>query len=1006
MMRFAVTLLAVASALAVATALANQVSAQEAPAPKKLTGDRTGKPPANLTANLTGSRAGEVRSDNSLKLPLVWIPPGDFTMGSPPGEKEREAAENQVPVSLTTGFWLGQHEVTQSEWRRVMSSKPWSGKSDIREGDDYPASYVSWDDATQFCAKLTDEERRAGRLPESWQYALPSEAQWEYACRAGTKSAFSFGDDETRLGEYAWWGGIFGEGNAQHEQYPHRVGHKRPNPFGLYDIHGNVFEWCRDWYDEELGGGRDPLGPSTGRHRVIRGGAWGGVASSCRSAYRFMSPPGTGSNALGLRVALVPKVASSVAGSQSADRKKRDRERRLAAMVPAPRRPRPPLSGAGKTPDLLVAPFDSDRARLARKDWARFHSIAETQTNSIGMQLTLIPPGEFQMGSTPAGVEKVLRSEASVSGQIADDEQPQHRVRITQPFYLGIYEVTKGQFHDFVDETGFKTDAERRRQGCGGYTGRPDQPFDNRPSFNWREWGVDESEDFPVVQVSRDDATAFCEWLSKREGREYRLPSEAEWEYACRAGTTQVFCTRDDPTDLTKDANLLDATARASFPKWTWTFPETDGWAITAPVGQFRPNNFGLYDMLGNAWEWCADPYDRAYYRSSPVVDPQGPPDPYSAVARGGSWSDGPSSCRPARRYGAGRISVLNSHGFRIVAEVSRGDFSAPRKEPSAPPEMLVSPFDEKTARATRKLWARRLKSGIEHKNSLGMKLLLIPPGRFAMGSPETADELLKDFADSNKEWFAGERPVHPVTLTRPFYLGKFEVTKGQFRQFIESTGYRTDAEKDGKGGFGYTGEGQSPFAQRPGFNWSDWGVELSDFTPVFNASHNDATAFCAWLSRKEGKTYRLPTEAEWEFACRAGTLTRSYNGNDPDKLTEIANVWDASAKAAIPSATGTMHASDGWPVASPGGRFLPNNFGLYDLLGNVSEWCADRKADDYYSKSPDHDPPGPAKGKHRILRGGSWRAGAADCRAASRTALEPSDRYFGLGFRVVLEVK
>lgn len=984
MIRFAATLLAVAAALA------DQVSAQEATARK----------------NLAGNHAGEVRHDNGLKLTLVWIPAGDFTMGSPPGEKERESAENQVPVTLTTGFWLGQHEVTQSEWQRVMATKPWSGKSDVREGDDYPASYVNWDEATRFCAKFADEERRAKRLPDGWQYALPSEAQWEYACRGGTRSAFSFGDDETKLGEYAWWGGIFGEGNAQHEQYPHRVGQKKPNPFGLYDMHGNVYEWCRDWYDEELGGGQDPLGPSTGVHRVIRGGAWGGIASSCRSAYRMRYPPGTGFNALGLRIALVPKIASTSGGSESADRKKRDRARRLAAMVPAPHRPRPPLSGVGKTPDVLVSPFDAGRARDARKDWARFHSIAETQTNSIGMKLTLIPPGEFQMGSTPADVDKVLHSEANVQPQIADDEQPQHRVRITQAFYLGTYEVTKGQFHDFADETGFKTDAERRKAGYGGYTGRPYQPFDNRPSFNWRDWGVDESEDYPVVQVSRDDATAFCEWLSKREGREYRLPSEAEWEYACRAGTTKVFCTSDEPNELTEYANLLDATARASFPKWTWTFSKSDGWALTAPVGQFRPNNFGLYDMLGNAWEWCADPYDRAYYRSSPLTDPQGPADPYTAVARGGSWAEGPDSCRPARRYGAGRISVLNSHGFRIVAEVSRGDFSVPRKKPSAPPEILVSPFDEKTARAARKLWAGRLKGGIEHKNSLGMKLLLIPPGRFAMGSPETADELLKQFSDSKEEWFTGERPVHQVTISRPFYFGKYEVTKAQFHRFVEDTGYRTDAEKDGKGGFGYTGDPVNPFVQRPGFNWSDWGVEQSDPAPVFNVSHNDAIAFCAWLSRKEGNTYRLPTEAEWEFACRAGTLTRYYNGNDAEKLTEIANVWDASAKAAIPSVTGTMHSSDGWPVAGPGGRYPPNNFGLYDMLGNVAEWCSDWKADDYYAKSPERDPAGPATGKRRISRGGSWRAGAADCRAASRTAFEPADRYFGLGFRVVLEAK
>ena len=976
---------------------------------------------------LIGSRAGEVRSDNDLKTPLVWIPPGEFTMGSPEGEKDRSNSEDQVQVTLTKGFWLGQHEVTQAEWRRVMQTKPWSGKGDVREGDDYPACYVNWDDATKFCAKVTEQERRAGRLPDGWQYALPTEAQWEYACRGGTKSRFSFGDDEKDLGTFAWWGGIFGEGNAQYERYAHRVGQKKNNPFGLYDMHGNVYEWCRDWYARELAGGSDPQGPSAGANRVIRGGAWAGEASSCRSAYRYMYPPSVGFNALGLRVALIPKTAVAVGGSQP----NATRKRSAVASAPPPepaRIHRPPLPRHGKEPELLVAPFGGDKALAARKAWAKFHAIGEAQTNSIGMKFTLIPPGEFQMGSTPADVEKVMRFDPKFQKAFADEERPQHRVRITQPFYLGTYEVTKGQFHDFADDTGYQTSAEKDRQGCGGYTGRKDEPFDNRPSYTWREWGVDEGEDSPVVQVSRDDAMAFCEWLSKKEGREYRLPTEAEWEYACRAGTTSLFASGDDPEGLTKIGNVADATAKENFPKWFWTVSSSDGWALTAPVGQFRPNNFGLYDMTGNVWEWCADAHEGNYYAHSPLSDPPGPVSKYTAVARGGSWLDGPSSCRSASRYGAGRISRLNTHGFRIAAVPnvpvpSTGDRSASQAQKGvladdnglggtkrvapAAAELLVSPFDERAARAARKAWARQLKIDVEQRNSLGMKLLLISPGRFAMGSPETAEELMKAFPEAKRAWFSGERPVHAVTISRPFYLGKFEVTKGQFQKFVDDTGYRTDADKDGKGGFGYTGENTKPFEQRSSFLWDDWGVEQSENSPVVNVSHNDAVAFCDWLSRKEGKKYRLPTEAEWEYACRAGTATRYYNGDDPEKLTQIANIWDGSAKATImPSAIDTVRSSDGWPLTSPAGRFPPNNFGLYDMLGNVWEWCSDWDGPDYYAKSPERDPPGPISGKLRVFRGGSWRAGAVDCRAASRGLFAPGYRFHGLGFRVARSLR
>jgi formylglycine-generating enzyme required for sulfatase activity len=242
---------------------------------------------SELSGKFAGTGARQTRDDNGLKTTLVWIPPGDFTMGTPKYEKGHFYDENQVHVSLSRGFWLGQHEVTQAEWWRVMQTTPWLGNIFAKEGNDYPATCVSWDDGMKFCEKLTEQERAAGRLPSGWQYTLPTEAQWEYACRAGTKSRFSFGDDESDLSDSGWWGGVNGEGNAKGEQYyAHTVGQKKANPFRLYDMHGNVSEWCSDYYAENLAGGTDPQGPSEGSNRVFRGGCWGDPARFCRSANR------------------------------------------------------------------------------------------------------------------------------------------------------------------------------------------------------------------------------------------------------------------------------------------------------------------------------------------------------------------------------------------------------------------------------------------------------------------------------------------------------------------------------------------------------------------------------------------------------------------------------------------------------------------------------------------------------------------------------------------------
>ncbi len=232
---------------------------------------------------IKGARAGQERDDNCLRMKFVWCPPGRFVMGSPPGESEPLKTEVQAEVVLTRGFWLGKYEVTQAQWTKLKTPDLWKGERLIKEGEDFPATYLSWANAMAFCEKLTKLERAAGRLADAWQYTLPTEAQWEYTCRAGTTTRFSFGDDEALLNDYAW-----NRNNTirADEAYAHVVGQKKPNPFGLHDMHGNVAEWCRDGWKEKVPGGTDPLVPANDDLRVIRGGHWWFPAVLCRSAFR------------------------------------------------------------------------------------------------------------------------------------------------------------------------------------------------------------------------------------------------------------------------------------------------------------------------------------------------------------------------------------------------------------------------------------------------------------------------------------------------------------------------------------------------------------------------------------------------------------------------------------------------------------------------------------------------------------------------------------------------
>ncbi len=233
------------------------------------------------------------------------------------------------------------------------------------------------------------------------------------------------------------------------------------------------------------------------------------------------------------------------------------------------------------------------------------HPVDDVITNSIGMQLKLIPAGEFLMGS-PAG-------EAGRDS----DEGPQHRVKITKPFYLGVHEVTQAQYEAVMGK---------------------------KPSYF-------KGSDLPVESVSWEEAKEFCQRLSARENRTYRLPTEAEWEYACRANTTTAYNFGNETSQLGGSA---------------WFYGNSDG--KTHSVGAKRPNAWGLYDMHGNVWEWCEDWYGAEYYAKSPPEDPTGPATGSDRVFRGGSWSVSAANCRAANRSGYVPGYRNSRLGFRVAA--------------------------------------------------------------------------------------------------------------------------------------------------------------------------------------------------------------------------------------------------------------------------------------------------------------------------------------------------
>jgi len=251
-----------------------------------------------------------------------------------------------------------------------------------------------------------------------------------------------------------------------------------------------------------------------------------------------------------------------------------------------------------------VSLFSKDEAVTRQKECSQSLGTPVEMTNSIGMKLVLIPPGEFLMGSPETEEDRY-------------DNEHQHLVRITKPFYLGVHEVTQAEYEKVMGAN---------------------------PSYF-------EGASNPVEYVSWGDATGFCKRLSAKEGKTYRLPTEAEWEYACRAGTTTRYSFGDDAARLGEYAWYYDNSRQQSH-----------------PVGEKKPDVWGLHGMHGSVWEWCADWYDRDYYAGSPMDDPPGPETGKFRVFRGGYWWHHAKYCRAAYRYGGEPHFQSNILGFRVAA--------------------------------------------------------------------------------------------------------------------------------------------------------------------------------------------------------------------------------------------------------------------------------------------------------------------------------------------------
>jgi formylglycine-generating enzyme required for sulfatase activity len=902
---------------------------------------------------------------NSIGMKLVPIPAGEFMMGSTSEEvswaleegrknKESQWCLDTVPteaprhrVKITKSFFMGVHYVTQAEYEKVMgvnpstfTEKPMSGSGfkppldpqQIEERENYaktvagadtsrhPVETVSWDDCVEFCRRLSamPDERTARRV-----YRLPTEAEWEYACRAGTTTRWYCGDDEAGLIAAAWVG-------KNSRAMTHPVGEKKPNAWGLYDMHKNLFQWCADWFGRDYykqSPASDPTGPNSGSARVMRGGDWMHAPSFCRSAYRGRLGPGFRSPCNGFRLAMdIAPTTTGGSGGQTANG---------TQAVPTPNRqsPTPPPATKQAVPDEVTREKALKAAQERFKtEWDRAQTPAEKKV--LAQQL-LRRASDAQNGAADKFV--FLELARDVAAAAGDWDTVQTAInRLAEAFVVDRFEIASGILTTWARQPQNST---QRSELVETILGLADE------AINAAEPGAAEM----LCKLATSEAAKIrSKALTQRvRACKQRLSESAPTMKALKQARTALAA---NPSDA--DANLIVG-RQLCFTKGDWekglpllSLGSDETLRTLAKQELSVPGNSQGQLKLADAW-WDV------------------------AQAATGTPKDR-LMLHAGRRYDAA-IGSVPSGLARAKIEKRLTEIAKIRARlPSPPP--AIAPFDSKRAREHQEAWANYLGAAVEETNSIGMKLALIPPGEFTMGS--TPEEIAKVMAQAPDKWqrsrIASEAPQHRVNISRSFYLGVYPVTQGQYQQVM--------------------GNNPSSFSAKGNEAAMVVGKDTAQH-PAEMVSWDDAVEFCRRLSslpdeRGLGRTYRLPTEAEWEYSCRAGTTTRWSCGDDEVALMEYAWLGKNSGK-----------------MTHPVGEKKPNAWGLYDMHGNVLQWCSDYNDPAYYKQSPTTDPTGPElSGRVRVARGGRFLGAPSLGRSAFRESASPADRFHHIGFRVAVD--